>query len=103
MKALCSRLLIWLIEPSAYLVSDKKEIKAWLAFSYTHPGFRKFAAERNYKFLKELGGGSGMQPLPRDNYTLKFGQRLELTLLEIKTKAAFLESEKDRLAKKMKT
>lgn len=96
MKYLLIKLLLWLLDSEARIVSDKRNIDEWLSFSCNHPGFRQYAMDRNYKFLKELGGGYGAQPLPRDNYVLKFGQRIELILLEGKAKLAFQEQEKKK-------
>jgi len=100
MKMLFIRMLIWLVDIPETRV-DEIIIRNWQANTWSDPGFQAYARERQQTFLKLLSSGAGLEPLPRDNYAIKFGQRVEALLLIAKCKKAFQEAQDKK--KKLKT
>lgn len=93
MKTLLMRFLFYLLDPVPQKEMSEKSIKAWLIFSWQHPGFQAYIAKRDWTFLRELAGGSGMTEVPRDNYVRMVGQRFELLNFARICRQAFNESQ----------
>ena len=87
MKELLIRILFKLLDVGKVQIDEDAVVK-WLSEQYGHPGFRQYIALRNKNFLRELGGGEGLQGEPRLTYNLHIGQRFELLRLAHQTKLA---------------
>ena len=98
MKKLLIKFLIRLLDVPS-VAHDKEKEESWLARSFEDQGFQSYASNRTRTMLHELGGGMGTEPLPRDNYMLKYGQRLENLLFIAKCKNAHAKKEREKKEK----
>ena len=95
MRNILLNLLIKILDVSTDKYDREKE-EMWLARNFEDLGFKAYASNRARTILHELGGGLGTEPLPRDNYTLKYGQRIENLLFIAKCKSAHGKKEKEK-------
>lgn len=74
-----------------------KEVEDGLmAQMWENPAFRKRVADRDAKLIYTMAGGEGMEPEPRDKYSLHAGQRVEVLLWARDAKAAYQRLERSR-------
>lgn len=94
MKKLIIRLLFSLIGPRSsreYQGIDDKSINKWLERQYRDPGFHDYIRKRDITLLKSIGTF-----LPRDDYAVRCGQRLELMTLLQDVNDVYEKFEKER-------
>ena len=75
-----------------------KNVDNFLVSSWTHPGFRKYLADRDEKIIYELAGGVGMKEKSREDYIRLCGQRVENLILGVKAKGASARRDKNNLS-----
>lgn len=75
---------------------EKEVYDGMLSQLWQSQAFRQYVQQRDAKLIWTLAGGEGLEPEPRDKYTLHSGQRLELLMLAREAKAAWTRVEKQR-------
>ena len=67
----------------------KGEYDGMMSQLWQLPAFRKYIQDRDAKLIWTMAGGEGLEPEPRDKYSLHSGQRVELLILGREAKQAY--------------
>lgn len=78
---------------------EKEVYDGMMSQLWQSTAFRKYVQDRDAKLIWTLAGGEGLEPEPRDKYTLHAGQRFELLLLAFEAKKAYNRTEQGRVKK----